>query len=62
VTDYQIDLLDDAGAVVREHRSAFEHDDAAIDWAGRLDHPYEIKVWQAGRLVAHFPALRRPKF
>jgi hypothetical protein len=34
----------------------FEHDDAAIDHAGWLDHPHEIQVWESERLVAHFPS------
>jgi hypothetical protein len=54
---YRIELHDQAGAVVAEQNRLFEHDDAAIDHAGRIDHPHAMKVWQGERLVAHFPAM-----
>jgi len=58
MTAYIIDLYDANGAVRETRAQGFPHDDAAIDSVGRIDHPHEIKVWQGGRLVAHFPALR----
>ncbi|HVM98567.1 MAG TPA: serine hydrolase domain-containing protein [Caulobacteraceae bacterium] len=46
--------------VIRERRThLFANDDHAIDHAGRIGHPHEIKLWQGERLVAHFPAWRR---
>ncbi len=52
---YRIDLHDERGAVVHQHHQSFDHDDAAIDHAGRMAHPHALKVWQGDRLVAHFP-------
>jgi hypothetical protein len=37
----------------------FEHDDAAIDHAGGLDHPHEMTVWDGERLVARFASSSR---
>jgi len=55
---YRIEFHDADGEVQAEKIALFEHDDAAIDHAGRIDHPDELKVWQGDRLVAHFPTLR----
>jgi hypothetical protein len=52
---YAIDLHDEGGAVRETRSDWFADDDAAIDHAGHIGHPHEIKVWQGERLVAHFP-------
>ena len=54
---YTIDLYDEHGGVRERQNALFAQDDDAIDHAGRLGHPNEIKVWQGERLVAHFPPL-----
>lgn len=56
---YRIDLHDENGIVREEHTQLFARDDDAIDEAGRMAHPHEIKVWQGERLVAHFPSIQR---
>ena len=58
MSPYRIELHDADGAIVAERTELFEHDDAAIDHAGRIDHLDALKVWQDDRLVAHFPTLR----
>ena len=55
---YRIELHDDRGAVMSEQHQMFEHDDAAIDHVGKIAHPHAMKVWQADRLVAHFPPVQ----
>ncbi len=55
---YVITLLDQDGAALRVEHHVFEHDDEAIDHAGRSGHPHEIKIHQGERLVAHFPRWR----
>jgi hypothetical protein len=57
---YRITLLDQDGATSTEHLIDFEHDDAAIDHAGAIDHPHDIDVWRGKRRVAHFPAWPSP--
>ena len=52
---YAINLHAPDGTVAEQHTQLFADDDAAIDHAGAIDHPHEMTVWQAGRLVAHFP-------
>jgi len=56
---YRIDLHDQDDAVTAQHHGMFEHDDAAIDHAGRLGHPHSMRVWQGDRLVAHFQPVRQ---
>jgi hypothetical protein len=51
-------MHDDGGATREVRRLLFASDDDAIDFAGRIDHPGEIAVWQGDRLVARFPPLR----
>jgi hypothetical protein len=51
------------GSLHQESELDCDHDDAAIDYAGRLDHPHEIHVWDGERLVARLPpelAIRSP--
>jgi len=57
---YNIDLHDADGALQERRRQWFPDDDAAIDYAGAIEHPHALKVWQAGRLVAHFPPIAGP--
>jgi hypothetical protein len=59
VSPYVIDLHNEDGTLRESRSMMFEHDDAAIDHAGRIGHPHEMKVRQGERLVAHFPAVRR---
>jgi hypothetical protein len=54
MSPYRITLHDHNDQVVREQVRMFEDDDAAIDHAGRIEHPQAIKVWQGLRLVGHF--------
>jgi hypothetical protein len=56
---YTIDLLKDDGSIDETRVVAFEHDDAAIDHVGGIDHPHAIQVREGDRLVALFPALSR---
>jgi hypothetical protein len=60
MSPYRIELHDANGAVIAEQTELFEHDDAAIDHAGRINHRDALKVWQGERLVAHFPPLQSP--
>jgi hypothetical protein len=60
VAPYTINLHDECGDLRARRTLHLAHDDAAIDRAGRLDHPHEINVWQGDRLVAHFPSGRSP--
>jgi len=57
---YAIDLHDQHGNVRERLTAVFARDDDAIDYAGQLQHPSEIKVWQGDRLVAHFPPVEGP--
>jgi len=52
---YTIDLHAPDGSVGERRTIWFIHDDEAIDHAGQIDHPHAIRVWQGGRMVAHFP-------
>ncbi len=54
MTIYQIDFLDNRGAVRERQRVDLPDDDAAIDLAGSLEHALALDVWQGPRLVAHF--------
>jgi hypothetical protein len=48
--------LQDADGLIGEVRTApFANDDAAIDHAGRIDHPHAMSVWRGDQLVAYFP-------
>ena len=60
MSPYRITLLDTDGDVQDEHLFDLEHDDAAIDHAGRFIHPHAIEVWQGERHVARFPPQRSP--
>jgi hypothetical protein len=55
---YAIEMQDEQGATREVRKLAFAGDDDAIDFAGWIDHPGEIAVWQGSRLVARFPPLR----
>lgn len=52
---YRIELRDKAGGVVDVRTRPFAIDDDAIDYAGGLDHPQGMKIWDGERLVAEFP-------
>jgi hypothetical protein len=54
---YTIRLLAENGAIRELLELDFESDDAAIDYAGSLPHPYAMIVRQGGRHVARFPPL-----
>jgi len=54
---YTISFIGSDGTLVDRHERWFEHDDAAIDEAGKSDHAHEILVRQGERLVARFPPL-----
>jgi hypothetical protein len=54
---YRICLLNSGGDLAEERTARFEHDDAAIDHVGMLDHPHAIDLWQEERHVVRFPAL-----
>jgi len=55
---YRITLYDAQGGVHGELVMDFEHDDAAIDRIGDLEHPHAMDVWQEDRHVARFPPAR----
>ncbi len=55
MTLYRICLIAADGSLHHESEIDCQHDDAAIDHAGSLNHPHEIQVWEGRRLVAHFP-------
>ncbi len=57
MSPYRIILHGEEGTVVAEQKQLFEHDDAAIDHTGRINHRYGMSVWQGDRLVARFPPL-----
>jgi hypothetical protein len=57
MSPYRIILHGEEETVVAEQTRLFEHDDAAIDHTGRINHPYGMSVWQGDRLVARFPPL-----
>jgi hypothetical protein len=57
---YTIDLLNDDGSIDETRVVVCEHDDAAIDHAGGIDHPLAIEVRQGDRRVALFPSLAQP--
>lgn len=56
---YTIDLLRDDGSIHETRVVMCQHDDAAIDHAGEIDHPRAIQVRQGDRLVALFPTTAR---
>ena len=56
---YTIDLLKRDGSLGETRVVVFEHDDAAIDHVGGIDHAHAIQVRQGDRLVALFPSLAR---
>ena len=62
VASYRISLLAEDGSLAGEHVVDCEHDDAAIESAGDIDHPLEMSVWDGERLVASFPPRSRPGF
>lgn len=51
---YRIVLLSPGEAVHEERMIECAHDDDAIDFAGQLDHPHAIDIWQHDRHVARF--------
>jgi len=55
---YCIALHDEDGSTREVRSHLFACDDDAIDHAGKIGHPHEMKVWQGDRLVAHFPSMR----
>ena len=60
VVPYTIDLLNDDGSIDETLVVVFEHDDAAIDYVGGIDHRHAIEVRQGDRHVALFPPLAGP--
>jgi len=54
---YTITYRDGLGAIEKEERRWFDHDDHAIDEVGWSHHPHEIEVNQGDRLVARFPSI-----
>lgn len=56
MVSYTIDLLRHDGSIQETRIALLEHDDAAIDHVGGIDHPHSIDVWQGERHVALFPA------
>ena len=55
MVSYTIDLLRHDGSIQETRIALFEHDDAAIDHVGGIDHPHAIDVSQGERHVARFP-------
>lgn len=60
ITLYRICLMAADGSLHEESELDCEHDDVAIDHAGRLDHPHEICVWEGERLVVRFRSEMAP--
>jgi hypothetical protein len=56
---YRIELRDRTRRVFEVCTHAFTVDDEAIDYAGGIDHPFEVTVWSGDRLVANFPSTGR---
>lgn len=52
---FLIQLVNPDGSIKEEISVDFEHDDAAIEHAGWIDHPHGIDVFEHDRLVARFP-------
>ncbi|HVN01900.1 MAG TPA: hypothetical protein VMT68_17000 [Caulobacteraceae bacterium] len=52
---YRIHLLGHDGSIAHERVVECQDDDEAIELTGKSDHPHEMLVWQAERLVARFP-------
>lgn len=52
---YTIVLSDENGSVRERRTQWFKNSDDAVDYAGKIDHPYEVRISQAGRLVAQIP-------
>jgi len=59
MVSYTIDLLKDDGSIDETRVVVFQHNDAAIDHVGGIDHPHAIQVREGDRLVALFPGLAR---
>ena len=57
MSPYRIELLNENGSVFEAWTRTFVLDDDAINHVARIDHPHEMIVWKADRLVAHFPAI-----
>jgi hypothetical protein len=56
MTLYQVLLMTAAGSLQEKRELDCDHDDAVIDYAGRIDHVHEIHVFEGERLVARFPS------
>jgi hypothetical protein len=56
---YRIELRDETSRVCEVCTHPFALDDDAIDYAGGIDHPYGMTVWDGDRLVADFPPVGR---
>ena len=52
---YRITLFNQIGSVSGKHLVECDHDDEAIEWAGRINHPHDVFVWQGVRFVGRFP-------
>ena len=59
MSSYRIELRDRADGLVDVRTARFALDDQAIDYAGGLDHPHGMKIWDGERLVAEFPPVGR---
>ena len=54
---YRVFFLSSYGGRVNQQDMDCRDDDDAIDRVGRSDHPMEMELWQADRLVAQFGAI-----
>jgi hypothetical protein len=61
VEQYLIELLDDDDAVIWEHRIACANDHDAIRRAGRIGHPYPMRLRRGSRIVARYRGGRLPR-
>ncbi len=46
--------------MISEDAHDLDDDNAAIDYAGDLDYPHEINVWEGQRLVVRFTSRQSP--
>ncbi len=53
---YRIDLMTAEGLLEESRFVDYDDDDGAIDHAGAISHPHEMRVWDDERLVATFSA------
>jgi len=58
---YRIILSGEDGSDWAEGQLDVGSDDAAIEYAGEIEHPHQVDVWQDGRLVARFTPPSAPR-